>query len=351
MRYGPTIVGDLASKTIVSGATGKQHTLFVTADGDLFACGSSKQGCVGPAASKKGTYEAKPIAIKGVENVSTVTCGSNFNLVVDGDGGCWAFGWSEFGVLGNGDDGEHNTKDSSVKLSYVGQTAPSKIQKLSDYKIIDVACGQSHCAAVASDGTVFTWGNGNYGKLGHRDQNDKWLPTELKEIRAKTVTCGHSFTAVLGWPVLRNGVVASSGKASLYMWGKVKAANQNAWMYPQTEDDLRGWQIHQLSSGFVHNVVHADESVISWGSPCGSGELGYGAKGPKSSARPKKIDSLEGLKVSQVSCGMAHTLILAERDDSITASLPEWKPKQGAAPVGKRAAEASASSKGKKGKR
>jgi hypothetical protein len=87
------------------------------------------------------------------------------------------------------------------------------------------------------------------------------------------------------------------GGASLYMWGRVKAASQDCWMYPRPEDDLRGWQLHEMGCGYGHFVVSADSSVIAWGAACASGELGFGEGGKKSSARPDKVNSLEGVKV------------------------------------------------------
>ena len=73
--------------------------------------------------------------------------------------------------------------------------------------------------------------------------------------------------------------------------------------------------------------------MISFGSGCAQGELGFGEGGQKSSAAPKKIDSLEGLKVAQVACGVAHTVLLADGASATVAALPEWVPKQEAFPA------------------
>jgi len=324
-RPGPTLVEALKGREIRSAATGKSHTLWIGAKGELLASGASKQGAVGPAASKKNDKELTPVIVSGLPAVGGVACGKDFNLVVDEEGQVWAFGWSEFGVLGNGSDGEYNKSDSSVKLSYDAHATPSRILKFTGKTMVHVACGAAHCVAVESDGKCYTWGSGGYGRLGHRDQQDKWVPTELPEMRAKEISCGSASTAAIGFPVLRNGTVCM-GQPSVYLWGRVKAATQDPWMYPKTEDDLRGWQVNALSAGAAHTIVSADSSVIGWGSGCSSGELGFGVGGPKSSARPKKIDSLEGLKVAQVACGMAHSMLLAEDEPSILGELPEWTP-------------------------
>ena len=206
-------------------------------------------------------------------------CGTNFNLVRDADGGLWSFGWSEFGVLGNGTDGEHNLADGSVKLSYQAVSTPARIASLRDKKIVDAACGTAHCVAAASDGTVYTWGNGGYGRLGHRDQANLHTPKALPELKASRVSAGSAYTAALGWAVrrgrsrthtmrrrrtqrpahstdasppplqvLHGGKVASAGDAQLWMWGKCKGGQQDAWMYPKQEQDLSGWKVRSAGA-------------------------------------------------------------------------------------------------------
>jgi hypothetical protein len=39
-------------------------------------------------------------------------------------------GWSEFGVLGNGTDHEYNKAEGTVKLTYVPQATPERVQLL-----------------------------------------------------------------------------------------------------------------------------------------------------------------------------------------------------------------------------
>ena len=85
-----------------------------------------------------------------------------------------------------------------------------------------VACGACHCVSVSEDGTCYTWGNGDFGRIGHKDQKAKWVPTALPEIKAKHVAAGNCHTIALGYAVLRNGQVCK-GQPSVFMWGRVKS--------------------------------------------------------------------------------------------------------------------------------
>ena len=102
-----------------------------------------------PLAGLGGSFGAEPPA-----KVAMVASGSNFNLAIDESGDVWSWGWSEYGVLGNGTDGEHNKSDSSVKISYEASSTPRRVRRLCDLKCIDVACGQYHTILVSDSGRV-----------------------------------------------------------------------------------------------------------------------------------------------------------------------------------------------------
>jgi len=309
-------------------ATGKAHTVFLSTEGELLACGACKQGAVGNGVKKaEQTPTPTPLVLPSGVRFVHVASGQNFNLAIDAEGDVWSWGWSEFGVLGHGTDGEWNTKEGSVKLSYSAETVPKRISALAGLGCVDVACGQHHCAAIDREGVVYTWGNGGYGRLGHKDQQDQWTPKSLRDscVRAREVSCGSAHTAAIGWTKLANGDVCWAAKPSLFMWGRVKGASQNAWMYPTPEEDMRGWSMKHMSCGASHNVAAADASVIAWGSACLSGELGFGSEGKKSSARPDKVLALEGGAVAQITCGLANSILLVERSAAVD-KLPEWDP-------------------------
>ena len=44
-------------------------------------------------------------------------------------------------------------------------------------QFVSVACGASHSALVAEEGTLYTWGEAS--DLGHADGEAKWVPTRI----------------------------------------------------------------------------------------------------------------------------------------------------------------------------
>lgn len=305
-RDRPTVVSELSKYKIVSAGAGRSHTVVVTKDGDSLSFGWNKHGQLG-SGSIKNEVELSPVRCL-VSDVKYVTCGGEFTVWLSSVEGASILnaGLPQYGQLGHGTDNEYNTKESSVKLVYEAQPRPRAINSLSGESIVKVACGTNHTVAVDSNGFVYTWGYGGYGRLGHREQKDEWAPRRIDVFQRNNVLPPN---AVISAGAASSACTAAGGQ--LYMWGKLKNSGDD-WMYPKPLMDLSGWNLRCMSSGGMHHFVGADSSCISWGQ-AQNGELGYGPDGQKSSAVPKKVDILEGMHVISVACGLAHSLVVVDR--------------------------------------
>uniref|UniRef100_A0A6N2KPB5 RCC1-like domain-containing protein n=1 Tax=Salix viminalis TaxID=40686 RepID=A0A6N2KPB5_SALVM len=287
-RDRPTVVSELSKYKLIKAGAGRSHTVVVTEDGLSLAFGWNKHGQLG-SGSARNEIESSPVRCL-VSDVKTTACGADFTVWLSSVEGAsiLSAGLPQYGQLGHGTDNEYNTKDSSVRLAYEAQPRPRAIAALSRETIVKVACGTNHTVAVDSNGYVYTWGFGGYGRLGHREQKDEWVPRRVDVFSKNNVLPPDT--------VISAGSVNSActaGGGQLYMWGKLKNTGDD-WMYPKPLMDLSGWNLRCMDSGNMHHFVGADNSCISWGH-AQNGELGYGPSGQKSSAVPKKVDILEGM--------------------------------------------------------
>jgi len=116
---------------------------------------------------------------------------------VTSDGTVYTFGGGEHGQLGHGD------KTNRVR--------PTAIMALEGTQIVSVTCGWSHSVALDVNGRVFTWGNGDHGKLGHgsgEKMSTPHLVDGLSHLRVIRIASYNEHTAALVEPP-EHGVVGA----------------------------------------------------------------------------------------------------------------------------------------------
>lgn len=78
-------------------------------------------------------------------------------------------------------------------MYYSSREAPTLVTALQGKQVVQISCGSTYSAAVTSAGELFTWGRGNYGRLGHGTGEDQATPTlvsALKGHKVVDVACG-----------------------------------------------------------------------------------------------------------------------------------------------------------------
>lgn len=325
-RQTPTLVKALSGHNIKQMVTGRHHSMFLSEEGVLLACGDNKVGQCG-VGKKAGDQVTTPTVVpvpNGAE-IAEVACGSEFSVILDTNGIMYSFGHPENGQLGHGSENKFLEKANKVEYRYehTPREITSFVLKESDAKnpkeevthleqprIKQISCGAAHTAAVDEDGRVFTWGFGGYGRLGHNSPNNELLPRLMKcwyRITGKAdsgvtrVTCGGQFT-----------IADTIVKNMKYMWG-IQVTSTEANMYPKSLDDLMGWNVRSTCCSSSGWMVAADDKVIaSFPSPC-FGQLAMGEK-KKSSKPPTLVDTLKNLYIKEVGVGFMHSLFIARNE-------------------------------------
>ena len=105
----------------------------------------------------------------------SVACGSKHTLALTAYGAVFAWGYGGGGRLGCGD-----TR---------GLFRPKLVEYLKDSPCILIAAGESHSMCISVErGQCYTWGVGDYGKLGHGDTTPQLLPRHLEYFRQSFLT-------------------------------------------------------------------------------------------------------------------------------------------------------------------
>jgi len=128
-----------------------------------------------------------------------VLAGGFHSLAVAADGAVWSWGLGGDGRLGHG-DGQN-------------QLLPKKVEALAGRRVIAVSAGAGHNLALTADGTVLSWGNGAYGKLGHGDAQEQPLPKKIEAFAGQCVVAV-SAEAMHSLAVTASGAVLSWGQGA-----------------------------------------------------------------------------------------------------------------------------------------
>ena len=191
------------------------------------------------------------------------------------------------------------------------QLTPKICTALNNYIVNSVACGSQHCIAITTKGEALSWGNGKYGQLGTGQMNICTVPKLISMLQGKSpifAACGEDFSAVL----TEIGEVYTFGNGES---GKLGHGNNNKYIFPKLIRELVN--IIYISAGMSHMAcIENNGTVYTWGAGF-FGRLGNGS--PENLSTPKRIHSKAVRRYKAVSCGTYHTLFL-ENDGELLAS-------------------------------
>lgn len=205
--------------------------------------------------------------------------------------------------FGSGDYGRLGHGD------HVSHKTATQVDVLRDKDIKKFACGPRHSLALADSGKVYSWGYGGEGQLGHGDFEMKTMPAQIKALDGEHVielACGEKHSAVL----TANGDVFTWGDGSLGQLGLGDFRKQHT---PHRVMDLAGKMAVKLSCGAFHTAcLTEDMSVYTWGQG-GSGRLGHDNEHDLSS--PTLVSSLQSKGIRSIRCFAEHTMALTVDDE------------------------------------
>ena len=221
-------------------------------DGNLFTWGSGNSGQLG---DNTVTRKSTPVTtFAGGTNWKQVSGGGNFSAAIKTDGTLWTWGSGGSGQLG---DNTVTTKSTPV-TTFAGGT---------NWKQVSV--GPNHCAAIKTDGTLWTWGRGLYGALGTNDTTNRRTPvtTFAGGTNWKQVSAGGTASAAICTAIKTDG--------TLWIWGSGSSGqlgdNTETTKSTPVTTFAGGTNWKQVSAGGKYTAaIKTDGTLWTWG---------YGAKG------------------------------------------------------------------------
>ena len=155
-------------------------------------------------------------------------------------------GEGDFGRLGHGDS---QSRDVPTVVKDIGPVS-------------QIACGAAHTLALSEDGrTVWSFGSGDHGKLGHGDLARVYRPKMIDSLQGLTV-CKIQVGSHMSMALTNDG--------SIYVWGTGSmlglGTNEATVLLPRVIDDLAEVRIVDVSAGDNHCLALSQEcSVYAWG--------------------------------------------------------------------------------------
>ncbi|KAL8029435.1 hypothetical protein ABFX02_14G224800 [Erythranthe guttata] len=295
----PKLIDALSNTNIELVACGEYHSCAVTLSGDLYTWGDGHFGILGHG-NEVSHWVPKRVngPLEGI-HVSSISCGPWHTAVVTSAGQLFTFGDGTFGVLGHGD------RESVSK--------PREVESLKGLRTVRAACGVWHTAAVVevmvgsssssncSSGKLFTWGDGDKGRLGHGDKEPKLVPTcvaALVEPNFCRVACGHSLTVAL----TTSGHVYTMGSP---VYGQLGNPQADGKLPSRVEGKLVKSFVEEIACGAYHVAVLSSRTeVYTWGKGA-NGRLGHGDVDDRNS--PTLVEALKDKQVKSIACGTNFT--------------------------------------------
>ena len=181
---------------------GLGHALFLLASGAVYSWGNGGNGRLGLGDLQDRAQATLVTVLPGDEKVVAVQCGASHSMVLMVSGDVYSWGKNTQGQCG-GDHTEENVLwPSQVKnLGTSDDRHISLAGRASRHRVVKIAAGWEHSAALTEEGRVFMWGCGYKDSrrgvippvlgLGHNEcRAAPQLITSLEDVVIRDITCG-----------------------------------------------------------------------------------------------------------------------------------------------------------------
>lgn len=141
---------------IIAVSSGYDHGIALKNDDTVWAWGRNDNDQLGFEYVSGQNFHPTPAQVANLSGISSIAAGDWHNLSIKNDNTGWAWGNISYGQLGSGHGSENGANVAT----------PVQVLNLGTKTIANLAAGENYSLALCSDGTVFSWGNQEHGRLG-----------------------------------------------------------------------------------------------------------------------------------------------------------------------------------------
>ena len=253
----PTAVRALRSMHVTHVSCGPEHAAAVTANGVAYCWGSGDRGRLG-IGSEVDAWAPQQVADLNGKRVVAVACGTVHTLALTVRGELFVWGGARSGKLGLGGVGFCDTFVHKTRSGQPFVPRPKAVSALAAMHVTHIGASRAHSLAITEEGSLYTWGCGKDGKLGHGGSEPEWLPRRVSStltVHIVQAACGREHTSA----VTDDGLLFSWGRG---VHGKLGVGSEDDVDRPTRVTRLPG-PVNQVCCGKHHTLCAVGHRPVS----------------------------------------------------------------------------------------
>ena len=279
--------------TWTQAAAGHTHSAAIGSDGQLYTWGDNTKGQLGDGTTTRRTRPVKVALPRGTDTTFTwirAAAGDGYTMALGSDDNLYTWGSLPGGL---GDTARTASSSRPVRVALPQDAPPA-------FRYEQIAAGDTHAAAIGSDGNLYTWGDNTHGQLGHDDTGTPTAATASQQ------PAGYVQASAGG-----DHTLAIDRQGRLWAWGRLADGTDTTTPARiRTAGTADTYRFTHVSTGRNHSAATGqDHRTWTWGDNT-QGQLGH------TTGTPTQPTAVPGLNTTITTAGGDTTIAIDTNGDT-----------------------------------